>query len=52
MTDKIKRLVVPIPKGGVSLATQEPPKGLRHSLPLTLSIKIETPLRTTRLEVN
>ena len=36
------RLVIPIPKGGVSFATQEPPKGLHHSLPLTLSIETET----------
>ena len=29
-------------KGGVSLATHPTPKGRDHSLPLTLSIKIET----------
>jgi hypothetical protein len=36
------RLVIPIPKGGVSLATRPAPKGGIHSLPLTLSIEIET----------
>ena len=37
-----KRLVIPISKGGVSLSAQRPPKGPLQSLPLTLSIKIET----------
>ena len=36
------RLVIPVPKGGVSLATLRPPKGPLHSLPLTLSIETET----------
>ena len=35
-------LDVSIPKGGVSLTTQQPPKGLPQSLPLTLSMKTET----------
>ena len=36
------RLVIPISKGGVSLSTRRTPKGPLQSLPLTLSIKIET----------
>ena len=36
------RLVIPIPKGGVSLAAHSIPKDGDQSLPLTLSIKIET----------
>jgi hypothetical protein len=36
------RLVIPIPKGGVSLATRPAPKGWSHSLPLTLSIEMPT----------
>jgi hypothetical protein len=39
---KLKRLVIPVPKGGVSLTTLRPPKGPLHSLPLTLSIETET----------
>src|ERR1700747_3619993 len=39
---KGKRLVIPISKGGVSLTTHLAPKGQDQSLPLTLSIKIET----------
>jgi hypothetical protein len=34
----------PISKGGVSLATRQPPQGLGQRLPLTLSIKIEKPV--------
>jgi hypothetical protein len=37
-----QRLVIPVPKGGVSLAAQRPPKGPLQSLPLTLSIETET----------
>ena len=37
-----QRLVIPVPKGGVSLTTLRPPKGPLHSLPLTLSIETET----------
>ena len=35
-------LVIPISKGGVSLTTHRGPKAMNQSLPLTLSIKIET----------
>ena len=35
-------LDIPISKGGVSLSTQRSPKEALQSLPLTLSIKIET----------
>ena len=35
------RLDSPFLKGGVSLATPQPPKGLLQRLPLTLSIKKE-----------
>ena len=35
-------LDVSIPKGGVSLTTQLPPRGQLLSLPLTLSMKTET----------
>jgi hypothetical protein len=38
----VARLVIPVPKGGVSLSTQQPPKGPLQSLPLTLSIETET----------
>jgi hypothetical protein len=36
------RLVIPMSKGGVSLTTHCTPKDTNQSLPLTLSIKIET----------
>src|ERR1051326_5177134 len=36
------RLVIPVPKGGVSLLTLPRPKSGLHSLPLTLSIETET----------
>src|SRR5204863_5486596 len=35
-------LVIPVPKGGVSLLALRSPKGPLHSLPLTLSIETET----------
>src|SRR5207248_1703455 len=37
-----QRLVIPVPKGGVSLLALRSPKGPLHSLPLTLSIETET----------
>jgi hypothetical protein len=37
-----QRLVIPVPKGGVSLLALRPPKGPLRSLPLTLSIETET----------
>src|SRR5947207_15431310 len=37
-----QRLVIPVPKGGVSLLALRSPKGPLQSLPLTLSIETET----------
>jgi hypothetical protein len=40
--DHGSRLDVSIPKGGVSLSAHHPPREMNQSLPLTLSIEIET----------
>ena len=39
-----ERLDFSTPKGGISLAAPQPPKGLVQSLPLMLSIEIEKPV--------